>query len=61
MEHYHFKYRSIGHSEVGVGFVGIALERDEGTQFMAMLSVEDAKRLMDDLKVQVRIADDDSS
>ncbi len=56
MENHRFRYVSVGHSGAGSGYVLINLEREEGTQFGAVLSADDAKRLLDDLPQQVRIA-----
>jgi hypothetical protein len=56
MENYLFKYVSVGHSQAGSGHVGLTLERQGGTQFVALLSVADAQRLIDELPEQIRIA-----
>ena len=61
MENHQFRYVSIGHSAAGSGYVPINLEREEGTQFGAVLSAEDAQRLLDDLPQQVRIAAQNSN
>ena len=56
VENYRFRFLSVGHSAAGSGYVLINLERKEGTQFGAVLSADDAKRLLDDLPEQIRIA-----
>ena len=61
METYQFKYIAVGHSAAGCGYVVINLEREEGTQFGAVLSTDDAKRLLDDLPQQIRIAAQNSN
>ena len=61
MENHLFRYVSLGYSGVGSGYVLIKLEREEGTQFDAVLSADDAKRLLDDLPQQIRIAAQDSN
>ncbi len=57
MENFEYKYAGIVHSESRGGIVAFKLERTDGGQFCAMLEVEDAKRLLEDLSEQVRIAD----
>lgn len=61
METYQFKYRTVGLSEAGCGYVVICLEREEGTPFGAVLSADDAQRLADDLPQQIRIATHNSN
>ncbi len=61
MENHRFRYVSVGYSAAGSGYVLINLEREEGTQFGAILSADDAKRLLDDLPLQVRIATQNSN
>ena len=61
METYQFKYTGVGHSAAGCGYVVINLERKEGTQFGVCLNVDAAKRLLDDLPEQVRIAAQNSN
>ena len=61
MENHRFRYVSVGYSATGSGHVLIKLEREEGTQFGAILSADDAKRLLDDLPLQVRIATQNSN
>jgi hypothetical protein len=56
MENYPFRYVSVSHAAAGAGFVGITLERKEGVQFVAILTVDDARRLLIELPEQVRIA-----
>jgi hypothetical protein len=56
MENYLFKYVSTSHLQAGSGHIGLTLERQGGTQFVALLSVADAQRLLDELPEQVRIA-----
>lgn len=60
MEGYQFKYVGVAHSQAGGDLVAITLERKEGGQFVAVLSVADAKRLLRDLPEQVRIADEEN-
>jgi hypothetical protein len=59
MESYLFKYISVGHSQAGSGHVGLTLERQAGTQFVVLLRVADAQRLIDELPEQIRIAAQD--
>ena len=61
MEDHRFRYVSIGHSGAGSGLVLINLEREGGTQFGAVLSADDAQRLLDDLPQQIRIAAQNSN
>ena len=61
MEDHRFRYVSIAHSAAGSGCVLIILEREDGGQFGAVLSADDAKRLLDDLPQQVRIAAQNSN
>ena len=61
MENYLFKYVSVGHSQAESGHVGLTLERQGGTQFVALLSVADAQRLIDQLPEQIRIATQNSN
>lgn len=56
MEPYPFRYASMAFTQSGIGVVGINFTRD-GQQFTALLPVADAKRLLDDLPEQVRIAE----
>jgi len=56
LESYVFGYSSVGHAQAGCGAVSINLRREDGGEFAAILSVEDARRLLDDLPEQVRIA-----
>jgi hypothetical protein len=57
MEGYRYRYVPLAHSQAGVGFVGINLQGQDGSTFVAVLSAEDARRLLDDLPQQIRIAD----
>ena len=56
MDSYRFRYVSLARTQAGSGHVGIAFERLEGTQFVALISVEDAQRLVDDLPWQILIS-----
>jgi len=57
MEHYRFRYIKMAHSRSQCGEVLIELERgDQGIPFGMVLSVEDAKRLLDELPDQIQIA-----
>jgi hypothetical protein len=55
MESYLYRYVSIAHSEPGAGVMFI-LERMDGSRFGVALTAEDAERLVDDLREQIRIA-----
>jgi len=61
MEAYQFKYVSVACSAVGTGTVGVTLKGDSGNEFIAVLSVEDARRLVHELLEQIRIADRNTS
>jgi hypothetical protein len=61
VESYQFTYVSVAHSAAGLGLIGINLRREDGTPFAIVLSVDDAKRLLEDLPRQVRIADQTSN
>ena len=59
-----FKYAGIGHPPAGVGYVLIKLiklERRRGVQFDVCLTAEDAQQMIDDLRVQIRIATPNSN
>jgi hypothetical protein len=56
MESFRFKYVSLAHAEAGGGSVGINFLGQEGHPCTAILSLEDAKRLSDDLPNQLHIA-----
>jgi hypothetical protein len=49
-------YVSIAHSAAGSGFVGITFLDQDGHSFVAILNLEDAQRLSEDLPAQVHIA-----
>jgi hypothetical protein len=49
-------YVSTAHSQAGSGVVAIKLQREDGGTFHAILNADDARRLLDDLPEQVRIA-----
>lgn len=51
-----FRYVRIGHSASGCGFVIAEFERKEGISFEMVLTADDAERLCDDLRIQIRIA-----
>ena len=51
-----FKFAGIGSSPAGVGHVLITLARERGEPFEVCLTAEDAQQMIDDLRVQIRIA-----
>jgi hypothetical protein len=56
MESEVFRYVRVAHSEMGSGYVAIAFERERGNQFDVTLTADDARQLIDDLAMQIRIA-----
>ena len=50
-----FLYEGIAHHELGCGAILFTLRREEGP-FGVKLTIEDAKRLLQDLQMQIRIA-----
>ncbi len=56
-----FKYIKLGHSPSGCGEVVIELTRKEGIPLFVGLSTEDARRLIEDLPHQIKIANHKSN
>jgi len=56
MESYRMRYVSVAHSAAASDAIAFTLERDDGGQFVVMLSADEGRRLADDLAEQVRIA-----
>jgi hypothetical protein len=55
MQVHPFQYERIAHHELGCGVIAFFLRREEGP-FGVELTVQDAGRLLDDLRVQLPIA-----
>ena len=55
MQVHKFFYERIAHHESGVGAILFILRREEGA-FGVELTIEDAKRLLQDLTIQIPIA-----
>jgi hypothetical protein len=51
-----FRFVKVGHSASGVALVYIEFQRQDGTLFEMVLMADDAERLCDDLRGQLRIA-----
>jgi hypothetical protein len=56
MEAYKYRLVGVGHSQSHASHVLVTFERQEGTRFGVVLATEDAQRLSDDLREQIRIA-----
>ena len=57
LESQRYSYVSVADMAVGAEFVGIVLSPETGFEFLAVLSIADAKKLLDDLQEQIRIAE----
>jgi hypothetical protein len=56
MQNHEFLYAGIAHHELGCGAILFKLRREDGSFFGVQLTIEDAKHLLQDLQMQVRIA-----